>query len=182
MCATGGGERGVGCLRTALPEHVLACAAARQDVEHIAALPVEAAEAEAMLAQEGSLLAAYECLAMLEGTSMKAQRALESGTNVNLKEAKNLNSYFQKASKQAAQAGGSASAAPTRLPAGTGGNCTGAMGVTEGVLPGVAGSDSAVNCGPIGSTPWAVSARMITITRRLRLRPSALALSSRGRN
>ena len=118
MCATGGGERGVGCLRTALPEHVLACAAARQDVEHIAALPVEAAEAEAMLAQEGSLLAAYECLAMLEGTSMKAQRALESGTNVNLKEAKNLNSYFQKASKQAAQAGGSASAAPTRLPRG----------------------------------------------------------------
>lgn len=40
---------------------------------------------------------AYECLALLEGTSMKAQRALESGTHVNLKEAKNLNAYFQKA-------------------------------------------------------------------------------------
>ena len=39
---------------------------------------------------------AYECLALLEGTSMKAQRALESGTHVNLTEAKNLNSYFQK--------------------------------------------------------------------------------------
>ena len=67
-----------------------------QDVENIAALPLEAAEAEEMLRSEGSLLAAYECLAVLEGTSMKAQRALESGTNVNLREAKNLNSYFQK--------------------------------------------------------------------------------------
>lgn len=36
-------------------------------------------------------------LACLEGTSMKAQQALESGTNVNLAEAKNLNAYFQKA-------------------------------------------------------------------------------------
>lgn len=38
----------------------------------------------------------YEMLACLEGTSMKAQQALESGTNVRLKEAHNLNSYFQK--------------------------------------------------------------------------------------
>ena len=36
-------------------------------------------------------------LACLEGTSMKAQQALESGTNVNLAEATNLNAYFQKA-------------------------------------------------------------------------------------
>lgn len=36
-------------------------------------------------------------LACLEGTSMKAQQALESGTNVKLAEAKNLNAYFQKA-------------------------------------------------------------------------------------
>lgn len=42
-------------------------------------------------------LQAYECLANLEGTSIKAQKALESGTKVNLQEAKNLNSYFQKA-------------------------------------------------------------------------------------
>lgn len=40
----------------------------------------------------------YEMLASLEGTSMKAQQALESGTNVNLQEATHLNSYFQKAS------------------------------------------------------------------------------------
>eukprot|EP00887_Chlorella_sp_A99_P000004 scaffold16.g4.t1 len=69
-----------------------------QDVENIAALPVEAAEAEEMLQDDRNLLQAYECLAMLEGTSMKAQRSLESGTHVNLQEAKNLNSYFQKAS------------------------------------------------------------------------------------
>lgn len=35
-------------------------------------------------------------LASLEGTSMKAQQALERGTHVNLAEAANLNAYFQK--------------------------------------------------------------------------------------
>lgn len=41
-------------------------------------------------------------LASLEGTSMKAQQALESGTSVNLREAHNLGSYFQKASRHLA--------------------------------------------------------------------------------
>jgi hypothetical protein len=65
-------------------------------VENIAALPIEAAEAEEMLREGANLLQVYEMLASLEGTSMKAQQALESGTNVNLQEATNLNSYFQK--------------------------------------------------------------------------------------
>ena len=73
-----------------------------QDVENIAALPVEAAEAEELLKDDANLLQAYECLAILEGTSMKAQSALESGTHVNLQEARNLNSYFQKARRRAA--------------------------------------------------------------------------------
>lgn len=116
-----------------------------QDVENIAALPVEAAEAEAMLRENANLLhvrvahwlncanipnmlarhhlhafaptvavilywqfpftphppllaQVYEMLACLEGTSMKAQQALESGTNVSVREAQgNLSSYFQKA-------------------------------------------------------------------------------------
>ncbi|KAL4437795.1 hypothetical protein ABPG77_005707 [Micractinium sp. CCAP 211/92] len=69
-----------------------------QDVENIAALPVEAAEAEAMLRENANLLHVYEMLACLEGTSMKAQQALESGTNVSVREAQgNLSSYFQKA-------------------------------------------------------------------------------------
>ncbi|KAI7841448.1 hypothetical protein COHA_004843 [Chlorella ohadii] len=67
-----------------------------QDVENIAALPVEAAQAEDMLREGANLLQVYEMLACLEGTSMKAQQALESGTNVNLAEATNLNAYFQK--------------------------------------------------------------------------------------
>lgn len=67
-----------------------------QDVENIAALPVEAAQAEEMLRDGANLLQVYEMLACLEGTSMKAQQALESGTNVNLAEATNLNAYFQK--------------------------------------------------------------------------------------
>ena len=49
-----------------------------------------------MLREGANLLQVYEMLASLEGTSMKAQQALESGTNVNLQEATNLNSYFQK--------------------------------------------------------------------------------------
>ncbi|KAI3425101.1 hypothetical protein D9Q98_008479 [Chlorella vulgaris] len=67
-----------------------------QDVENIAALPLEAAEAEEMLRDNVNLLQVYEMLASLEGTSMKAQQALESGTSVNLREAHNLGSYFQK--------------------------------------------------------------------------------------
>lgn len=68
-----------------------------QDVENIAALPVEAAEAEAMLRDNANLVQVYEMLACLEGTSMKAQQALESGTNVSVREAQgNLSSYFQK--------------------------------------------------------------------------------------
>lgn len=67
-----------------------------QDVENIAALPAEAAEAEEMLKNDANLLQVYETLALLEGTSQKAQHALESGTHVDLREAKNLNSYFQK--------------------------------------------------------------------------------------
>lgn len=114
-----------------------------QDVENIAALPVEAAEAEEMLRDNANLLhvrllpalaaclpscgfgfaavvfpgygcfhastlpnkQVYEMLASLEGTSMKAQQALESGTNVNLQEATNLNSYFQKARTQPREEG-----------------------------------------------------------------------------
>ena len=96
-----------------------------KDVENIAALPVEAAEAEQLLHDNANLLQVsprsaclelpaavsfrspalcllalltqvYEMLASLEGTSMKAQQALESGTSVNLREATNLNAYFQK--------------------------------------------------------------------------------------
>jgi hypothetical protein len=38
----------------------------------------------------------YECLALLEGTSLKAQAAIESGTQVNLREAQSLGTYFQR--------------------------------------------------------------------------------------
>ena len=76
-----------------------------QDVENIAALPVEAAEAEEMLRDNANLLQVYEVLASLEGTSKKAQLALESGTSVNLQEASaNLNSYFQKVPSRPGQA------------------------------------------------------------------------------
>lgn len=67
-----------------------------QDVEAIAALPVEAAEAEEMLQNDTNLLQVYECLALLEGTSLKAQAAIESGTQVNLREAQSLGTYFQR--------------------------------------------------------------------------------------
>ncbi|PSC69331.1 exocyst complex component Sec6 [Micractinium conductrix] len=69
-----------------------------QDVENIAALPVEAAEAEAMLRDNANLLQVYEMLACLEGTSLKAQAALESGANLDLRmeAGSNLGSYFQK--------------------------------------------------------------------------------------
>lgn len=68
----------------------------RQDVENIVALPREAAAAQQLLDGEAPLLQVYQRLLVLEGTSIKAQAALESGTQVNLKEAKNLNSYFQR--------------------------------------------------------------------------------------
>lgn len=41
-------------------------------------------------------LQVYECLALLEGTSLKAQAAIESGTQVNLREAQSLGTYFQR--------------------------------------------------------------------------------------
>ncbi|RMZ56271.1 hypothetical protein APUTEX25_002461, partial [Auxenochlorella protothecoides] len=67
-----------------------------KDVENIVALPREAAAAQQLLDGEAPLLQVYQRLLVLEGTSIKAQAALESGTQVNLKEAKNLNSYFQR--------------------------------------------------------------------------------------
>ncbi len=64
---------------------------------------------------------AYECLALLEGTSMKAQRALESGTHVNLKEAKNLNSYFQKVRARVGRGTGLMYTCPCHVQHGTSG-------------------------------------------------------------
>lgn len=66
--------------------------------ERIAALPREAAAAQRLLEEEAPLLQVYARLVALEGTSIKAQAALEAGAKASLREAKNLSTYFQKAS------------------------------------------------------------------------------------
>ncbi|KAK9812960.1 hypothetical protein WJX72_006516 [[Myrmecia] bisecta] len=67
-----------------------------QDVEKVVALPNEAAYAEEMLRDDTQLLQAFECLANLEGTSIMAQQALQSGTRLKREDTHNLNSYFNK--------------------------------------------------------------------------------------
>lgn len=67
------------------------------DIESIASLPVTASEAETLLADDSKLLAAHQRIAFLQGTALKAQRALESGgACMDAKEAAQLASYFQR--------------------------------------------------------------------------------------
>ncbi|KAK9827315.1 hypothetical protein WJX81_003676 [Elliptochloris bilobata] len=67
-----------------------------QDVENIAALPNEAAEAEELLCDDTNLLQAFESLAILEGTSSMAQRALQNNSKLRLEDSRNLSTYFNK--------------------------------------------------------------------------------------
>ncbi|BDA50552.1 Exocyst complex component 3 [Coccomyxa sp. Obi] len=67
-----------------------------QDVENIVNLPQEAADAERMLQDDTQLLQAYECLAILEGTSSMAQQALESNAKLKRDDSRNISAYFNK--------------------------------------------------------------------------------------
>jgi exocyst complex component 3 len=76
------------------------------DVEAVAALPQEAGEAEELLRDGGggggALVAAYVRLAMLEGTSAKARRALE-GAGAGARDTHNLGTYFTQVQRSMGQ-------------------------------------------------------------------------------
>ena len=67
-----------------------------QEVENIERLPREASAAQALLERGAPLSEVYRRLVVLEGTSLKAQAALERGAaHANLRGIKDLNAYFQ---------------------------------------------------------------------------------------
>lgn len=75
-----------------------------QDAEAIAALPAEAAEAQRLLKHgNGGLMQAYECLAILEGTSYKARQALEAIALPGGSQSEGLSVYFNQVGAAMAQ-------------------------------------------------------------------------------